>query len=357
MAYGFNAAHDGFARDDERRRARKAAPQRLFGGVALSCVAIGCAWTVYANVFATRGDAVAPPPTVTLLTARPSAPAVTVVPKQPAAATRPSIFTAPTIDVSLLNDARPIGVPRTFAQSAPLKSALQRVQPPVRQIAQNAAQANPTAAARPAIATIPAPRPANANLQAAAQRGKFALASAESTPITTSAFEKLFGKRENANNALAYAAPDGGVSSDGKALSSGARDGATAVYDITAHTVYMPDGTRLEAHSGLRDKLDDPRSVNLRMRGATPPHTYDLTLRESLFHGVQAIRLTPVGGEGAIYGRTGLLAHTYMLGPNGDSNGCVSFRDYDAFLRAFQAGKVKRLVVVVSGGRSMLASN
>ena len=39
------------------------------------------------------------------------------------------------------------------------------------------------------------------------------------------------------------------------------------------------------------------------------------------------------GGEGAIHGRTGLLAHTYMLGPNGDSNGCVSFRDYDAFLR------------------------
>ena len=80
-------------------------------------------------------------------------------------------------------------------------------------------------------------------------------------------------------------------------------------------------------------------------RGATPPHLYELTLRESLFHGVQALRLTPIG-EGDVFGRSGLLAHPYMLGPNGDSNGCVSFKDYDAFLRAFQNGEVKRLAVV-----------
>jgi len=41
-----------------------------------------------------------------------------------------------------------------------------------------------------------------------------------------------------------------------------------------------------------------------------------------------------------------LLAHSYMLGPKGDSNGCVSFKDYDAFLRAYQNGQVKRLAVV-----------
>jgi hypothetical protein len=35
-----------------------------------------------------------------------------------------------------------------------------------------------------------------------------------------------------------------------------------------------------------------------------------------------------------------------MLGPNGDSNGCVSFRDYDAFLRAFRSGQISKLVVV-----------
>jgi hypothetical protein len=61
---------------------------------------------------------------------------------------------------------------------------------------------------------------------------------------------------------------------------------------------------------------------------------------------VAALRLTPVGGEGAIHGRTGLLAHTYMLGPNGDSNGCVSFRDYNKFLQAYRNGEVKRLIVV-----------
>jgi hypothetical protein len=103
--------------------------------------------------------------------------------------------------------------------------------------------------------------------------------------------------------------------------------------------------------------MDDPRYVHIKMHGATPPHTYDLVPREALFHGVQAIRLIPVGGEGAIFGRTGLLAHTYMLGPNGDSNGCVSFKNYGAFLRAFQSGKVKRLVVVARGGLTALASN
>ena len=95
-----------------------------------------------------------------------------------------------------------------------------------------------------------------------------------------------------------------------------------------------------------REHLDDPRYVHLRMRGATPPHIYNLTPREALFHGVEALRLNPVGGGGAIYGRAGLLAHTYMLGPNGDSNGCVSIKDYDAFLKAFQDGKVTRLAVV-----------
>ncbi len=119
----------------------------------------------------------------------------------------------------------------------------------------------------------------------------------------------------------------------------------TAVYDISAHTVYLPDGRKLEAHSGLGDRLDDARFVSERDRGPTPPGAYELTLRESLFHGVQALRLTPVG-DGDVFGRSGLLAHPYMLGPSGNSNGCVSFRDYDAFLLAYQNGQVKRLVVV-----------
>jgi hypothetical protein len=35
-----------------------------------------------------------------------------------------------------------------------------------------------------------------------------------------------------------------------------------------------------------------------------------------------------------------------MLGPNGQSNGCVSFSDYPAFLNAVLSGEVTRLVVV-----------
>jgi len=147
---------------------------------------------------------------------------------------------------------------------------------------------------------------------------------------------------------LAYAPSDGGLSRDKVTTLAALRgdDRAAAVYDIAAHVVYMPDGSKLEAHSGLGEYLDDPKYVSKRMRGATPPHTYDLSLRESPFHGVQAIRLTPVGGEDEIFGRDGLLAHTYMLGPRGDSNGCVSFRNYEAFLNAYRNNEVKRLVVV-----------
>ena len=123
-------------------------------------------------------------------------------------------------------------------------------------------------------------------------------------------------------------------------------DDHTAVYDISARVLYMPDGAKIEAHSGLGEYMDDPNHVNEHLRGATPPDLYDLQPRESLFHGVAAIRLVPVGGEEAVYGRAGLLAHPFMMGDNGDSNGCVSIKDYDAFLKAFQDGKGTRRAVV-----------
>jgi hypothetical protein len=119
----------------------------------------------------------------------------------------------------------------------------------------------------------------------------------------------------------------------------------TAIYDITAQTVYLPSGERLEAHSGLGGLMDDPRYVHTKNRGATPPNIYELKLRESLFHGVQAIRLTPVG-DGNMFDRDGILAHSYMLGPSGQSNGCVSFKDYPKFLRAYLRGEIDRIVVV-----------
>ena len=47
-----------------------------------------------------------------------------------------------------------------------------------------------------------------------------------------------------------------------------------------------------------------------------------------------------------MHGRAGILAHPDMLGGNGQSNGCVSLRDYQTFLDAFDDGKITRLVVV-----------
>jgi hypothetical protein len=119
-----------------------------------------------------------------------------------------------------------------------------------------------------------------------------------------------------------------------------------AIYDIRNAVVYMPDGEQLEAHSGMGSMADKPRYVDEKNRGPTPPNTYRLVLRERRFHGVEAIRLLPVDGDNK-YGRVGLLAHTYMLrGGMAESNGCVVFKDYKRFLKAFKRGKVTRLVVV-----------
>jgi Protein of unknown function (DUF2778) len=146
---------------------------------------------------------------------------------------------------------------------------------------------------------------------------------------------------------LASLAPDGGLFGRGPNLASLGYDNQTAVYDISAHAVYLPNGQTLEAHSGMGSLKDDPEHVNMRMVGATPPATYELKPREKLFHGVQALRMNPIEGS-STNGRSGLLTHSYMLGPNGDSNGCVSIRDYERFLKAFNDGEFNRLVVVPS---------
>jgi type VI secretion system (T6SS) effector TldE1-like protein len=128
-------------------------------------------------------------------------------------------------------------------------------------------------------------------------------------------------------------------------ISSVDDDSRTAIYDIAARTVYLPNGRRLEAHSGFGSHMDDARYVNLKGQGPTPPNTYKLVMREEPFHGIRTIRLVPIG-DGKMFGRDGLLAHSYMLGPNGQSNGCVSFSDYHAFLDAYLKGEVDRLLVV-----------
>jgi hypothetical protein len=141
----------------------------------------------------------------------------------------------------------------------------------------------------------------------------------------------------------------------GPDLASLGYDSFTAVYDISAQVVYLPNGAKLEAHSGLGNRMDRVESVSERMVGATPPGTYELKPRERLFHGVRALRMTPVDSESTL-GRAGLLVHSYMLGPDGASNGCVSIRNYERFLKAYSDGEVTRLVVVHSLTDSITAS-
>jgi hypothetical protein len=353
---------------------RKAVPQNIVGAAALACIALACAWTLYANV--SGGDpqlVTASLPPAASVRAAPADriaaayEALHEMPRPRAARATPEIRTAANARIedpaarartAWLYGPRFLGgEPETFRpQAAPAQPA------PV-EVASLPAEEMPETLPLPptpqvaAVVPMPAPRPAELRqLQASApsrrdvaQANTAAALEPEPEPKKPSIFEKLFGKSVSSGLQLAFAAPDGGVTSDGESLTLGRipqYDQYTAVYDISARTVYMPNGTKLEAHSGLGKMLDDPRSADKKMRGVTPPHTYDLSLRERPFHGVEAIRLKPVGGEDKIYGRSGLLAHTYMLGPNGDSNGCVSFRNYNAFLRAYKSGQVRRLVVV-----------
>jgi len=136
-------------------------------------------------------------------------------------------------------------------------------------------------------------------------------------------------------------------SSDHDARAMLAANPKTAIYDIEKHLVYLPSGNTLEAHSGYGQWLDDVTSVNRKDRGVTPPNVYTVSIREKLFHGVRALRLTPVGADN-MYGRDGILAHSYMLGEDGQSNGCVSIKNYDRFLQAYKNGDFNRLIVVRS---------
>ena len=161
-------------------------------------------------------------------------------------------------------------------------------------------------------------------------------------------FERIFGLRKSPpDTAMAYANLQESSRIDRRRIESGFAPGV-AIYDISARRLYLPNGDQLEAHSGLGEMMDDIRFPHVRMRGVTPPHVYNLTERERPFHGVRAIRPSPVGGAGAVFGRNGLLAHSFMLGGRGDSNGCVSIREYDRFLQAFLRGEIKQLKVVAN---------
>lgn len=189
---------------------------------------------------------------------------------------------------------------------------------------------------------LPRSRPAAADVQIAVDNTVSPPPRPESRSMLQKLSDLLPGKMT-----LASLTPNSGLFQRGPDLTALGYDGQTAVYDISAHAVYLPNGMSLEAHSGLGALRDDPVHVDQHNVGATPPATYELKPRERLFHGVRALRMLPVDGTSTL-GRAGLLAHSYMLGPEGDSNGCVSIRDYERFRKAFDEGVFARLVVVPS---------
>jgi hypothetical protein len=212
----------------------------------------------------------------------------------------------------------------------------------------NGASNPPASSAETASVPMPRSRPVEANLQLRNDPPQPAPSDSRT------AFQKL-ADLVPMRFTLASLTPGDGLFAERPDLGALGYDNQTAVYDISARAVYLPNGARLEAHSGLGSLMDDPSHVNQRMVGATPPAVYDLKPREKLFHGIAALRMTPVG-ESDTLGRSGLLVHSYMLGPNGDSNGCVSIREYDRFLKAYTNGEVTRLVVVPNLREGLTAS-
>jgi hypothetical protein len=349
--------------------------------VAVGCLVLGCVWTVYANVFgasiypavtgANFDVAVVKRPAPAVRNALTVADSTIVMESPPAVAEPATVSPGPSLS---FNDRFAAAAAQGEPSRAQLAEApkpqtdapkLAEAPKPRTDAAKLAGAAKPKQTSSPpapvqVAAVAPASRSADAQaakspgvtIRDMAQRAKAAVMSIASAD-KPSIVEKLWGKPQPKSSLLAYASADASSTSSFGPSQNLALEGtqprydqSTAVYDISAHMVYLPDGSRLEAHSGLGSSLDDPRSANIRMRGVTPPHLYELTPREALFHGVPALRLNPVGGEEAIYGRAGLLAHTFMLGPRGDSNGCVSFRDYNAFLNAYRNHGIRRLAVL-----------
>lgn len=185
--------------------------------------------------------------------------------------------------------------------------------------------------ARESIARV-APAPAGPQL---------AMLPPQQKPSDLGIFDKMFGDPDRAAKAIIAANPK------------------TVLYDITKRAVFMPDGEKLEAHSGFGQYMDDTQSVHRKDVGVTPPNVYTVSFREKPFHGVRALRMKPVG-DGNMYGRDGFLTHSFLLGSNGQSNGCISVLDYDKFLKAFEDGKFDRIIVVRNADEpspAMVASN
>jgi hypothetical protein len=379
----------GPAVHNRRKPSRRGIPQQILGSVAVAGLVLGCAWTVYTNVF---GASVYPSvnsaafeapvdKNPTTVAARPVQPAfneifaslsqqslVVPAPENVAsslmfnerfAASAPqgelprSVASQPLETTKLAEASPPAEAPKTVQASKSAETPKPKVSAPATKLALNVPATAPKEAEAKTAEEKAAKASSGSTVRDMAQRAKAAVMSIASNDKQTMV-EKLWGKQPASGGLLAYASADASVTGSiidtrsQNPMLGGAPpyDRQTAVYDIAAKTVYLPDGTKLEAHSGLGSKMDDVRYSHVRMQGVTPPHIYELKPREALFHGVPALRLTPIGGEEKIHGRDGLLAHTYMLGPSGQSNGCVSFKDYYAFLDAYRNKGIRRLAVL-----------
>ncbi len=359
-------------------RKRRHSSQTRFSGfagpAAVAAVLAGCGWTVYSNilgagVYPSMHASVEVPPTEratsSIVRKTPAAMISTAFSDLPqATASVPKNETAAAVPSVMFNErfaaASADGVPSASAAGPQLASVAPSldVAPP----AQPAKKASASASVQIAMAT-PTTKSVEAkavervsgksgnSIRDMAQRAKAAVMSiGQQKP---SMVEKLWGKEPSHGSLLAYASADvsvtGNIAPAEQNPMFGGKppyDKETAVYIIGNKTVYLPDGTQLEAHSGLGSKMDDVRYAHVRMQGVTPPHIYTLKPREALFHGVPALRLTPIGGQDKIFNRDGLLAHTYLLGGTGQSNGCVSFKDYYAFLDAYKNKGIRKLAVI-----------
>jgi hypothetical protein len=378
----------GPAGKNRGKSSRSVLPHYFLGSVAVAGLVLGCAWTVYTNVigasiYPTVGSTAFEAPPVassTVVAARPARPNFNEIfaslPDRSPLISAPENVSASLMFSERFAAASPQGEPPRPVEATSVAEASPPVVAPKAAATSRLADAPKTKASAPAQIAMNVPAPKQADAKSAdiksaeaksseakssgssiadmAQRAKAAVMSIASGD-RQNMVEKLWGKPQPSQNALlAYASADASVT--GSVIETRSQnpmlggsppyDRQTAVYDISAKMVYLPDGTRLEAHSGLGSKMDDIRYSHVRMQGVTPPHIYELKPREALFHGVPALRMTPIGGQDKIYGRDGLLAHTYMLGPSGQSNGCVSFKDYYAFLDAYRNKGIRRLAVL-----------
>ena len=183
---------------------------------------------------------------------------------------------------------------------------------------------------------------------------------AEEKPATRTAREESKDKDDD-KDVAAIVKPErslfGGLFSGKSSTGWPGKGTRVAIYDVSAATVYMPDGTKLRAHSGIGKMRDNPNYEHVKMSGPTPKGIYRLRMREQRFHGVEAIRMLSVDGRDP-KNRTGLLTHTNLLRNQKGSHGCVAFQNYEPFLNAFKRGHVTMMVVVpeLPSSRTQLAA-